>query len=228
MAHNCHLRFTPAGQVFDLSGLLVNATRYIISREQASKEHYHICFETDQCQETIRAKVLSSLSIPKTGRGQGNTHYCLKWDKYKNWTPEYAAKSGDIVSTKGYTHDEIEDAIWRGSIKYNKQTDENSKGTSIDLASGTQQIHQVTVSRPVRQPQCEWDRLLDAFEKSEYRDLDCVNIKRWIKSQYLKQRKPIPREGDLRRYAYSLYAIVRNKTSLGDQQVLEETQEIYL
>lgn len=221
MAHNCHIRFTPAGQVYDLSGLLVNATRYIVSREQASKEHYHICFETDQCQETVRAKVLSSLQIPKTGRGQGNTHYCLKWDKYKNWTPEYAAKSGDIVSSLGFTSDEIEDAIWRGSIKYNKQVDEVHTGTSIDVSSA----HQVTTVSPA--PRGEWDRLLECYRKSGHVG-SMVNIKRWIKSYYLKQQKPIPRDGDAKRYAYSLYAIVNNKISEDDQQVLEEQQEVYL
>lgn len=224
MAHNCHLRFTPAGQVYDLSGLLVNATRYIISREQASKEHYHICFETDQCQETIRARVLSTLQIPKTGRGQGNTHYCLKWDKYKNWSPEYAAKSGDIISSLGFTPDEIEDAIWRGSIKFNKQKDENSKGTSIDVAN-VHAAHEVTESSPT--PKSEWDRLLSSYRNSGHAG-SMINIKRWIKSYYLKQERPIPREGDLRRYAYSLYAIIQNKTSEDDQQVLEETQEVYL
>jgi len=222
--HNCHIRFTPVGQEFDLSGLLVNTVRYIVSKEQATKEHYHICFETKQCEETIRARVLTTLKIPKTGRGQGNTHYCLKWDKYKNWTPDYAAKSGDIVSSLGFTPDEIEDAIWRGSIKYNKQVDTGAKGTSIDITNGTHQVTNIIETRP----QCEFDRLLIAFEKSEHRELDCVNIKRWIKSYYLKQRKAIPRDGDLKRYAYSMYAIVHNKTSLDDQLVLETTQEIYL
>jgi len=229
--NNAHIRFTPfPGQEYDLSGFLMSPgiDRYIVSQEQASSFHLHICLETDACEETIRSRLKYYFNIQKVGRGKGNTNYCMKWNAYKVWNPEYVVKSGDIKAYRGYTDDEIEDAIWRGSIKYNKQTDVNSNGTSIDLASGTQQIHEVTVSRPARQPQCEWDRLLDAFEKSEYRDLDCVNIKRWIKSQYLKQRKPIPREGDLRRYAYSLYAIVRNKTGLGDQQVLEETQEIYL
>ena len=222
MSHNCHIRFTPAGQVYDLSGLLVNATRYIVSREQATKEHYHICFETDQCQETVRARVLTTLNIPKTGRGQGNTHYCLKWDKYKNWAPEYAAKSGDIVSSLGFTLDEIEDAIWRGSIKYNKQVDKEAKGTSIDVAP-----HQVTDNTVAHPYKGEWDRLLECYRKSGHAG-SMINIKRWIKSYYLTREKPIPREGDIRRYAYSLYAIINNKTSEDDQQVLEETQEIYL
>lgn len=224
MAHNCHIRFTPSGQTYDLSGLLVNATRYIVSREQASKEHYHICFETEQCQETVRARVLTTLNIPKTGRGQGNTHYCLKWDKYKNWTPEYAAKSGDIVSSLGFTPDEIEDAIWRGSIKYNKQIDKEAKGTSIDVQSA----HQVTEITETHTHKGEFDRLLETFENSDSRDDDVVNIKRWIKSQYLKRRKPIPRASDLGRWAYSIYAIVRNKTEKVDQQVLEQTIEPYL
>jgi len=221
MAHNCHIRFTPAGQVYDLSGLLVNASRYIVSREQATKLHYHICFETDQCQETIRARVLSALQIPKTGRGQGNTHYCLKWDKYKNWNPEYAAKSGDIVSSLGFSQDEIEDAIWRGSIKFNKQVDEVHTGTSIDVSSA----HQVTTVSPPHKN--EWDRLLECYRNSGHAG-SMINIKRWIKSYYLKQQKPIPRDGDCKRYAYSLYAIINNKTSEEDQQVLEETQEAYL
>ena len=222
MAHNCHLRFTPAGQTYDLSGLLVNATRYIVSREQATKEHYHICFETDQCQETVRAKVLSSLQIPKTGRGQGNTHYCLKWDKYKDWNPEYAAKSGDIISSKGFTEDEIEDAIWKGSIKFNKQVDVNHKGTSIDVSNP---IHEVTESKPT--PKSEWERLLTSYRAIQ-EDRSMVNIKRWIKSYYLKQEKPIPRDGDLRRYAYSLYAIVNKKTGEDHQLDLERDQEIYM
>jgi len=219
--HNCHIRFTPAGQEFDLSGLLVNTIRYIVSKEQATKEHYHICFETKQCEETIRARVLTTLNIPKSGRGQGNTHYCLKWDKYKKWSPEYAAKSGDIVSYFGYTEDDIEDAIFRGSIKYNKTVDENSKGTSIDLSNP---VHEVTEPRTT---QSEWERLLDSYRKSGHSG-SMVNIKRWIKSNYLLRQKPIPRDGDLKRYSYSLYAIINNKTSEDDQQVLEETQEIYL
>lgn len=224
MAHNCHLRFTPAGQDYDLSGLLLTATKYIVSREQATKEHYHICFETDQCQETIRAKVLSTLKIPKTGRGQGNTHYCLKWDKYKNWTPEYACKSGDIISSLGYSQDEIEDAIFRGSIKYNKQKDVGSKGANIDVSNP---ICDATVSATT--PHTEWERLLNSYRQIDRAtERSAVNIKRWIKSYYLQREKPIPREGDLKRYAYSLYAIIQNKTTEEDQVVLEETQEIYL
>lgn len=222
MSHNAHLRFTPAGQIYDLSGLLVDASRYIVSREQASKEHYHICFETTSCEQTIRTRILSSLNIPKTTRGKGNTHYCLKWDKYKNWNPEYAAKSGDIISSLGFSQDEIEDAIFRGSIKYNKEKDENSYGTSIDITNGT---HQVTVVSPPQRT--EWDRLLSSYRTSGHTG-SMINIKRWIKSYYLKQEKPIPREGDLRRYAYSLYAIINKQTSEDDQQVLEEQQEVYL
>jgi len=223
MAHNCHIRFTPAGQVYDLSGLLVNATRYIVSKEQATKEHYHICFETNQCQETIRARVLSSLQIPKTGRGQGNTHYCLKWDKYKNWSPEYAAKSGDIVSSLGFTEDEIEDAIFRGSIKYNKRVDENANRANIDVSNITE-ICQATAPHQT-QATTEFERLLKKYQQDDRAlDRNMSAIKRWIKSYYLMQNKCVPRDGDAKRYAYSIYAIVHNKTHEDDQYVLETTQ----
>lgn len=227
MSHTAHLVFKPTGQEYDLSGLLFDAPSYIIAREYGTinnREHYHICFRVDACEQTIRSRILSTLQIPKTGRGKGNTHYTLKWDAYKNWTPEYAAKSGDIVSSLGFSEDEIEEAIFKGSIKYNKQKDIGSKGANIDLSNP---ICEATVSEST--PHTEWDRLLKAYRQTDLAlARSAVNIKRWIKSYYLSREKPIPREGDLKRYAYSLYAIIQNKISEDDQVVLEETQEVYL
>lgn len=229
MSHTAHLVFKPSGQDYDLSGLLFDAPSYIIAREVGKvnkHEHYHICFRVEACEQTIRTRILSALNIPKTGRGKGNTHYTLKWDAYKNWSPEYPAKSGDIISSKGFTEDEIEDAIFRGSIKYNKQVDENNKGANIDVS---QDMCQATVASPPPASACEWDRLLHAYKQSDKSlDRSCVNIKRWIKSYYLLRSRPIPRDGDLKRWSYSLYAIVHNQCAEDDQAVLEQTQEIYL
>jgi len=222
--NNLHIRFTPLpGQLYDLSGYLAKmSSKYIVSQEQATSYHLHICLETERCEETARSTFMSMFNVPKVGRGQGNKNYCFKWNKYKNWNPEYAAKSGDIIMSMGFTEDEIEDAIWRGSIKFNKQADSNSKGTSIDLQP---QIREVTEPK---QTQSEWERLLEAYEKTGETGVSMLNIKRWIKSFYLLRRKCIQRDGDLKRYAYSLYAIVNKKVSRDDQSVLEETQEIYI
>ncbi|UAU47005.1 Rep [Chicken proventriculitis-associated circular virus 15] len=57
----------------------------------------------------------------------------------------------------------------------------------------------------------EFTLLLEAYEKQYKAKLVTCNmseIKQWIKSRYLSQRKAIPRGSDTNRYAYSIYAIV--------------------
>lgn len=56
----------------------------------------------------------------------------------------------------------------------------------------------------------EWDKLLDYFQLQQQSATWCSNrIMKEIKKYYLQRLRPIPRHGDLTRYAYSLYVILR-------------------
>jgi len=69
------------------------------------------------------------------------------------------------------------------------------------------------VTSRVVSPKTEWEKLLKEHQRhARYLDMNMADIKRFIKSFYLKQQKPIPREGDTRRYAYSLWALAQQKT----------------
>lgn len=52
--------------------------------------------------------------------------------------------------------------------------------------------------------------LQNKYIEDDYRNLSLLQFKRDICHMYLSKRKPVPRMGDLNRYAYSAYMILRN------------------
>lgn len=218
--HHAHLRFTPQGTSYDISGLLLTVPRYVIAKEvgtETEKAHYHVYMETDRCEKSLRNDIIKYLQIPKMARGQANTYYCLKVDCYKDPSPAYVCKDGVIIDYKGYTEGEIQNYEVKGAVKFNKQ-----------CAPDTVQSRLVFVDAkiaPTKQ-QSEWDKLLCAvYDRSDFKSMTIPDIKRYIKHFYLRQTKPIPRDGDLARYSYSIYAIIQEKTDYAD---ISHVDEVYL
>ena len=60
----------------------------------------------------------------------------------------------------------------------------------------------------------EFDTILktlhNKYKDDDYRNLSLTQIKRDICTMYLLKRKAVPRVGDMTRYAYSAYMILRN------------------
>lgn len=70
----------------------------------------------------------------------------------------------------------------------------------------------------------EWDRILSSFKKTpDSEKFTMMKIRKYVISYYLQQSKPPPRAGDVNRYSYALWAIVRNKTDIEDIQEIDET-----
>jgi hypothetical protein len=75
-------------------------------------------------------------------------------------------------------------------------------------------VNKSPVQLPGNLPKCEFDLILVSLSK-KYQDDDANNItvlqiKRDICHMYLSKRKAVPRMGDLTRYAWSAWAIIRN------------------
>jgi len=72
----------------------------------------------------------------------------------------------------------------------------------------------------------EWDKLLREYQKrKDHKEMNMREIKRWINSYYLQQKKPIPRTGDANRYSFSMWAIVNEKTQYELQELVDEHAE---
>ena len=212
MTNHAQLVFKPlkeANGIQDISGysyeeLLKECPRYVICNEigtEKEKPHTHIYLETEDCEKTIRNKLLRCLQIPKSTRGKGSAYYGLFYNKYKDPSPAYIVKEGNILQSKGYSPDELEHYIMQGAFKYSKKID-------IDL---TENIATVADAPSVTAVvgSTEWDKLKAAHKNRGHDTMS--EIKRWIKYYYLKQGRCIPREGDTRRYAYSLWTLSQNR-----------------
>lgn len=71
----------------------------------------------------------------------------------------------------------------------------------------------------------EWNYLLHKYEVSG-QELTMIGIRRWIRSDCLSRRKPVPRAGDVNRWAFSIYAITNNKKGMEHQEDLESYANI--
>jgi len=222
-----HLRFTPFGESYDLLAVLDGVKKYVIADEvgaKTQKPHIHIYWETEESEKTCRNHILKHLKIPKTTRGKNSEHYCLKYNKYKDPSPEYVCKEGKVREYKGYTPEEIEQYEIQGAIRYKKYVaDYNAQfaGQAILVVENKEMTQTKEKS--------EWNKLMCAvLDVKEHKTYTMAQYKQFIKSFYLKQNKPIPREGDSRRYAYSLYAILNEKTKMMDISELDIHETNYL
>jgi len=223
MPHTIHLRITPA----DLSGITLEAIVAVVSgwsdtwaiyqEHEDTNLHYHIGIENVKCSEkTCRNHINDSFQLPKNVRGQESKYYALKYDKYKEWDIAYVAKDGTQVAYSGYTPEFLEVAEMRGALKWPKKI----KPRQVDAAA----IPAGTAAASVPKKESEFERLVEAFElRPNHMDATMEQIKRWINSFYLKQRKCIPRLADSARYAYSIYAIYHEKVEEDDDVGLHAT-----
>lgn len=197
-----------------------------------TKEHLHYVIEADMSESSIRQYITKYFTIPKGGKGKSQL-YSLKQidaDEFFNAT-DYTCKYGNILH---HTYDEefIQESIKRGAAKYLKTPplvvwegiDESaSKDILIEKISGEQSGSSVAAKR---ETQTEFEKLHIAFIEYDLvnpwqkqyaeRPYTMVWLKQFIKSYYLSKGRPIPRSGDTNRYAYSIYAISNNKTSMDD------------
>lgn len=80
-----------------------------------------------------------------------------------------------------------------------------------------------------KKSECEFDAILRNLSKKykddDARNITVVQIKRDICHMYLSKRKAVPRMGDLTRYAWSAWAIIRNDKT---QETLSQDILLYL
>lgn len=216
-----HVRVTPATLEYDLSGWFVDdVSRYVIAKELGKvtfKPHYHIYAElkTDVCEKTLRNRATKAFGIKAGKRGQVNKDYCLKYCAYKTPSPAYLLKdvSEDMepFDSRGYTQAEIEFHMSEGKRLFKRPRH----------VPAPQAPQEAPAPTPKEEKMDEWKKLLVAFDDYWYEDeshrrYNMAQIESWIKSYYLSRSRPIPRAGDSRRYAYSLWAIMNEKVEYRD------------
>lgn len=197
-----HVRFTPhdiSGYEFSWFKAMPSVIAAEISRQGVF--HYHIAFETDACEKTIRNNIISTLRVPKVGRGQGNKYYSLEMD----WKDiNYIFKDGDIRHNSWCPEDSQEFRIKFGREKYGKKFGEIRKEESAESAS-VQIVYKEKEDRV-------WDSLLEKYSDHPDRgEFSLQYIKKLICCHYVNKGKAYPRHADLVRYAYGLYTRFRTE-----------------
>lgn len=194
-----HIRFTPHDLKYNegqLSKFLEPYDKFIVARETKSKTgesvplHYHIYLESLLQLQSIRHNFKQYIEIPAGGKGQNNKYYSIK-----TWTVgeiSYIVKQGDIRLSSGYTLTALESAIagYKRNTEVEKEK-EKEKAERLD----------------------EWTKLLNHFieNKTIFIGKPLSTYKHEITSIYLKKLRPVPRNGDIHRYAFSLYAILNSR-----------------
>lgn len=187
--------------------------------DEVKNTHVHIALEPTVTREAIRKQLINhSLG--------GQKHQIMEKVLKTHETYDFIELSKYIL--KGFTtnlretslsHAEVED-LAKAWVRHVKHTDFGEPDLIIPPDdSATQEISGGT----------EWDKLLRIFRKRhDHKDMNMLRIKRWINSYYLTREKPIPRIGDTRRYAFSLWAIAQQKTDLKFQEIVDEHAQTWL
>lgn len=192
--------------------------------EEITSTHCHVAYETDVSKEAIRKQLIKhSLGGPKHSIMEKvlKTHepydfieltkYCIKGVKSQ-------------VRVTSLSHEEVED-LEKQWINRVKKYDFGPP----DL--GTDVVTNVTINTVAQQSSGggQWDTLMAAFKlRKDHKKMTMDDVGRWIKSFYLQQKKPIPRQGDTHRYAYSLYAICQEKTTYEWISVVDSHERLYM
>jgi len=214
MSNHAHVRFTPLDlSGYDISEFCKGFEKYIVAVEKGApgagqqSEHYHIYLETNVTKKTVDNRIHKYLNVPSSGgRGKNSKYFSNKYNEYTFPSPEYIVKDGKIVEYQGYTQEQIDKYETFGRAKY------GHKNVDVDLNSGELCVQPPQQNTPAPKRESEWDKLLDWYEEQpNYQQMDMVQIRKMIMTYYLKQRKPIPRSGDLGRYTYSLWALGHQK-----------------
>lgn len=195
--------------------------------EEVKNTHVHIALEPTVTREAIRKQLINhSLG--------GQKHQIM--EKVLKTHEPYDFEQLSIYILKGFitnlretslSHTEVEDLVkaWKRHVRHTDfgepdliippdapASPDNSATTTAEISGGT-----------------EWDKLLCLFRKRhDHKDMNMLRIKRWINSYYLTREKPIPRIGDTKRYAFSLWAIAQQKTDFKFQEIVDEHAETWL
>lgn len=212
----------------DCSGVITwmkTKSRRILAGEHAADEevkntHVHIALEPIVTREAIRKQLINN----SLG---GQKHQIMEKVLKTHETYDFIELAKYII--KGFTtnlretslsHAEVEDLAkaWKRHVKHTDfgEPDLVIRDQSLGDNSATKEISGGT----------EWDKLMASYiTRKDFKQLNMREIKRWINSYYLQQKKPIPRTGDSNRYAFSLWAIVQEKTKYELQELVDEHAE---
>lgn len=209
-----HLRYTPYKEVANesITEFLSKYDKFIAAYEQTDKKgedcepHYHMYIEFSGDIDTIRYRFKKHFELPTGKNGESNKYYSLK--KWNKGDIGYVVKQQNIVCKKGYTEEEIEE----------------TKNKKIQTPEAPPR------GAEKEERKDEWTKILDHFialGKEKRNSLKVSEIKKEICKIYLKKLRPVPRTGDLNRYAFSLYAIFQSKMC-EDEQALENLTGDYI
>lgn len=214
-----HLRYTPYKEVANesITEFLSKYDKFIAAYEQTDKKgedcepHYHMYIEFSGDIDTIRYRFKKHFELPTGKNGESNKYYSLK--KWNKGDIGYVVKQQNIVCKKGITEEEIEE----------------TKNKKIHLPPAVQRSEATGHSQEKEERKDEWSKILDHFialGKEKRNALKVSDIKKEICKMYLRKLRPVPRHGDLNRYAFSLYAIFQSKFG-EDEQALENLTSDY-
>lgn len=204
--------------------MLSKGGRIVCAQHEADDEikttHCHVAWEPPVTNEAIRKQCITN--------SLGGQKYSIMEKVLKTHEPyefmelaKYCIK-GDPQQLRetSLTQSEVEELAkqWINRIK---KLDVDL--TKHDIVSGETVIIQESSSGT------EWEKLMSALKKRpDAQKMTMADIKRWIKSYYLGFKRPIPRNGDLNRYSYSLWAIQNNKTSYEDIFTADSQAEAHM
>jgi len=120
VANWLHARFAPEIKAPFLEWIEAHSPRYIVSEEHENRIHHHIAFETALGIESIKKKLQAACKALnlQTERGKANAWY----GGVKHCTDtSYICKDGNIIKSKGFMSQTIEDLIAEGKGKYRKE-----------------------------------------------------------------------------------------------------------
>lgn len=184
-----HLRYTPYELSTDFSFFQAKFDKIIIAQEggpDTEKElHYHMWLESDLSDDGVRDHFRKWMKIPKMGRGKTNKYYCLKsWDA--NF--EYIIKDGNLVLDRRQGYPLTSNKLQEKEI------------LAVEAPPSTKEK---------KERKDEWGQLLDHFINKEIIGLN--GYRKEICKYYLMKLRPIPRFGDLDRYARSIMILKKSK-----------------
>lgn len=212
----------------DCSGVIAwmkTKSRRILAGEHAADEevkntHVHIAIEPHVTREAIRKQLINNSlggqkhQIMEKVLKTHETYDFIELSKYilKGFMDNLRATSLSYPETL-----ELAKA-WKRHVKHTDfgEPDLVIRDQSLGDNSATKEISGGT----------EWEKLLREYQKrKDHKEMNMKEIKRWVNSYYLQQKKPIPRTGDSNRYAFSLWAIVNDKTKYELQEIVDDHAE---
>lgn len=173
-----------------------------------TEPHFHIYIETEVTRDTIINYAYKLLGIKKGQKGTANKYFACK-----NWNDDigYFVKSGTITYTHNITV--LPEKIEEGYNMYIKpylndmitviKQEASEPGSPASGASPT------AARKP---PKDEWSLLFMAQPQMETTaNWEPIDWRKWICKYYLARTRPVPRTGDLFRYAISLHILRKSK-----------------